>query len=67
MTVSDEMKDILDAINIAILKMKNNGNILLKDEIYNIAGDNFSQDEANIFSDALAELIQVSFNAGSKH
>lgn len=68
MVLSDEIKDILDAINIAILRMKHNGSILLPQEIYNVAArDNFSQAEADIFSDALAELIQVSFNAGSKH
>lgn len=48
--------------------MKHNGSVLLPQEIYNVAArDNFSQAEADIFSDALAELIQVSFNAGSKH
>ena len=65
--LSDGMKDVLDAINIAIMKMESNGSILLKDEIYNVAGDSFTQDEANVFSESLAKLIQVSFNAGSRY
>ena len=65
--LSDEMKDIVDAINIAICNIESNGSILLPQEIYNVSGNSFTQDDANVFSESLAKLIQVSFNAGSRY
>ena len=67
LVLSDEMKNVIDAINIAISNIESNGTILLSNEIYNISDDNITQGEANYFSERLAKLIEVSFNAGSRY
>jgi len=64
---NETLNEVLIAINCAISNIKSNGSILLAREIYNIANDTITQEEANCFSEALAELIQTSFNAGSRY